>query len=110
MRDLSLYCPFQASGERQDEIVRFLDLIAGTSQLERLKVRTSRERPVSHKGEKLLSWIVGKHMQTISILRLPHYYPPIASLQRLFRAPNLKKLAVGINTATLVRAASECVL
>jgi len=91
------------SGEGQDEIVRFLDLLAGTSQLERLKLQVMCKKPIRYKGEVLLSWIFRKHMQTISVLRLPNYYPPLAFLQRLFRTPNLRKLAIGINTTTLVR-------
>lgn len=101
MRDVSLYFLPQMS-EGQDEVVLFLDLLAGASQLERLKLQLLCEEPVCYKGENLLSWISRKHAQTISVLRLPHYYPPLASLQRLFRAPNLKKVAIGINTATLV--------
>lgn len=108
MRDVSLYFLPQMN-EGQDEVVLFLDLLAGTSQLERLRIQPLCEEPVCYKGESLLSWISRKHIQTISVLRLPQYYPPPASLQRLFRAPNLKKVAVGVNTATLV-STSKCVL
>lgn len=96
--------------EGQDEIALFLDLLAGTSQLERLRLQLLCEETVCYKGESLLSWVSRRHTQTISVLRLPHFYPPLASLQRLFRTPNLKKLAIGINTATLVSYFEMCPL
>jgi hypothetical protein len=78
----------------------FLDSVAGSSRLRRLKVDFVKW---SVAGEKFITGILAKHSDTLSVLCLPPFRSPEGIYTQIFSCPKLKKLSIGLTSLLMVR-------
>jgi hypothetical protein len=81
----------------------FLDSVAGSSRLHRLKVEFIRWNVAQFRGEKFITGILAKHSDTLKVLHLPRFHPPEGIYTQIFSCPKLEELSIGVTSLLMVR-------